>query len=40
VKAQLWEQWNKITERPTDNMTDDEKKIYRPALKHLEKNLV
>jgi hypothetical protein len=37
VKAQLWEQ-DKIVERPTDNMTNDEKKIHWRALKHLEKD--
>jgi hypothetical protein len=35
VKAQLWEQ-DKIVERPTDNMTNDEKKIHWRALKHLD----
>jgi hypothetical protein len=40
TKAQLWKQWNRlIIERPTNNMINDEKKIYQQVLKHLEKDL-
>jgi hypothetical protein len=39
VKAQLWKQWNKLKDRSTVNMDEDEFKNHCLALKLLEKDL-
>jgi hypothetical protein len=39
VKAQLWKQWNKLKDRSTMNMDEDELKNHCLALKLLEKDL-
>jgi hypothetical protein len=39
AKAQLWKQWNKLKNRSTVNMDEEELKIHRKALQLIQKDL-